>query len=73
MDNQGKIGFLFLVKGGKFFYFDSYDGNEIYGNENWKQFLTRKWNRNKIELQQSDSDVCGDCLFLEKNELHGST
>ena len=69
-DRQGLEGehwVCIFCKGGMKFYFDSYDGNEIYGNENWRQFLSKEWNRNNIVLQQLDSDVCGDyCIYFLK-------
>ena len=72
---EGEHWVAIFCKQGKKFYFDSCDGNEIYGNENWRQFLSRDWTRNDIVLQQLDSDVCGDyCIyFKKKNELYGNT
>ena len=64
---EGEHWVAIFCKQGKKFYFDSYDGNEIYENENWRQFLSRDWIRNDIVLQQLDSDVCGDyCVYFLK-------
>ena len=64
---EGKHWVAVFCKGGNIFYFDLYDGDEIYDNENWTQFLTKKWIRNEIVLQQLDSDVCGDyCVYFLK-------
>ena len=52
------------MKEKKVFFFDSYGGNDIYGNENWRQFLTKKRNKNGVDLQQLDSDIRVDyCVY----------
>ena len=64
-NKPGQHWVAFVCKEGKIIFFDSYRKSPSYYNSHWSDFDS--WTRNEVDIQQDESDVCGDyCIFFLK-------
>ena len=64
-DKPGQHWVAFICLKGKRIFFDSYGKHPSYYNSFWADFDS--WTASEMEIQQEDSDVCGDyCIFFLK-------